>query len=178
MKPRVATVWLGGCSGCHMSFLDLDERLIELADKIELVYSPFADVKEFPQNVDVALVEGAIANIENEELAHIVRKNSRIIMAFGDCATTGNVTAMRNPIPLEEVERRSYIELADKNPQIPDEYTTIAQLLKTARPLHEVIKVDVWLHGCPPTADQIWFAVNELLQGKIPVLPPAYLRYG
>jgi NAD-reducing hydrogenase small subunit len=85
---------------------------------------------------------------------------------------------MRNSIPLEEVQRRSYIELADKNPRIPDEYITIAQLLKTARPLHEVIKVDVWLHGCPPTADQIWFAVSELLQGKIPVLPPAYLRYG
>jgi NAD-reducing hydrogenase small subunit len=111
-------------------------------------------------------------------MAHIIRKNSRIVIAFGDCATTGNVTAMRNAIPLEEVERRSYIELADKNPRIPDEYVTIAQLLKTARPLHEIIKVDVWLHGCPPTADQIWFAVTELLQGKIPVLPPAYLRYG
>jgi NAD-reducing hydrogenase small subunit len=178
MKPRIATAWLGGCSGCHMSFLDLDERLIELADKIELVYSPIADVKEFPANVDVALVEGAIANVENEELALAIRKNSRIVIAFGDCATTGNVTAMRNSIPLEEVGRRSYIELADKNPRIPDEYTTIAQLLKTARPLHEVIKVDAWLHGCPPTADQIWFAVTELLQGKIPVLSPAYLRYG
>ena len=139
MKPRVATAWLGGCSGCHMSFLDLDERLIELADKIELVYSPIADVKEFPKDVDVTLVEGAVANSENEEMAHIIRKNSRIVMAFGDCATTGNVTAMRNSIPLEEVERRSYIELADKNPRIPDEYVTIAQLLKTARPLHEVI---------------------------------------
>ena len=178
MKPRVATAWLGGCSGCHMSFLDLDERLIELADKVELVYSPIADVKEFPKDVDVTLVEGAIANSENEEMAHIIRKNSRIVIAFGDCATTGNVTAMRNAIPLEKVQQRSYIELADKNPRIPDEYVTIAQLLKTARPLHEVIKVDVWLHGCPPTADQIWFAVTELLQGKIPVLPPAYLRYG
>ena len=178
MKPRVATAWLGGCSGCHMSFLDLDERLIELADKIELVYSPIADVKEFPEDVDVTLVEGAIANSENEEMAHIIRKNSRLVIAFGDCATTGNVTAMRNSIPLEDVQRRSYIELADKNPQIPNEYVTIAQLLKTARPLHEVIKVDVWLHGCPPTADQIWFAVSELLKGNIPVLPPAYLRYG
>jgi NAD-reducing hydrogenase small subunit len=178
MKPRVATAWLGGCSGCHMSFLDLDERLIELADKIDVVYSPIADVKEFPENVDVTLVEGAITNTENEEMAHIIRKNSRLVIAFGDCATTGNVTAMRNSIPLETVEHRSYIELADKNPRIPDEYVTIAQLLKTAKPLHEVIKVDVWLHGCPPTADQIWFTINELLQGKIPVLPPAYLRYG
>ena len=151
-----------------MSFLDLDERLIELADKIELVYSPIADVKEFPKEVDVTLVEGAIANSENEEMAHLIRKNSRIVIAFGDCATTGNVTAMRNSIPLEDVQRRSYIDLADKNPRIPDEYVTIAQLLKTARPLHEIIKIDVWLHGCPPTADQIWFAISELLQGKIP----------
>jgi len=161
-----------------MSFLDLDERLIELAEKIELVYSPIADIKDFPANVDVALVEGAIANSENEENAHIIRKNSRLVIAFGDCATTGNVTAMRNPIPLEDVQKRSYIELSDKNPQIPSEFVTIAQLLKIARPLHEVIKVDAWLHGCPPTADQIWFTITELLQGKIPVLPPAYLRYG
>ncbi len=178
MKPRVATAWLGGCSGCHMSFLDLDERLIELADKIELVYSPIADIKDFPKNVDVTLVEGAIANSENEELAHIIRKNSRIIVAFGDCATTGNVTAMRNPIPFDDVLQRSYIDFAEKNPRIPDEYTTIAQLMKTAKPLHEIIKVDAWLHGCPPTADQIWFVITELLNGKIPELPPAYLRYG
>jgi NAD-reducing hydrogenase small subunit len=178
MKPRVATAWLGGCSGCHMSFLDLDERLVELADKIELVYSPIADIKEFPENVDVTLVEGAVTNTENEEQAHLIRKNSRIVIAFGDCATTGNVTAMRNSFPLEKIQQRAYIELADKNPRIPDEYVTIAQLLKKATPLHEVIKVDAWLHGCPPTADQIWFTVTELLQGRIPVLPPAYLRYG
>jgi len=178
MKPRVATAWLGGCSGCHMSFLDLDERLIELADKIELVYSPVADIKEFPQNVDVALVEGAITNSENEEMAHIIRKNSKFIVAFGDCATTGNVTAMRNKFSTEEISRRAYIELADKNPAIPNEYINLAQLLKTARPLHEIIKVDLWLHGCPPTSDQIWFTVSELLKGNIPNLPPAYLRYG
>lgn len=178
MKPKVATVWLGGCSGCHMSFLDLDERLIELADKMELVYSPIADIKEFPHNVDVTLVEGAITNSENEELAHIIRRNSKFVVAFGDCATTGNVTAMRNRFTPNAILERSYIELADKNPQVPAEYQTIAQLLKTARPLHEVIKVDAWLHGCPPTADQIWQAVVALLEGKKPVLSSAYLRYG
>lgn len=178
MKPRMATVWLGGCSGCHMSFLDMDERLIELKDKIELVYSPFADIKDFPNNVDIALVEGAVTNVENEEMAHIVRKNSRFVVAFGDCATTGNVTAMRNPIPVQEIQSRSYIELADKNQHIPNDYSIIAELLITARPLHEIIKVDLWLHGCPPTADQIWFTINELLQGRTPELPPAYLRYG
>ena len=175
-KPRVATAWLGGCSGCHMSFLDMDERLIDLADKIDLVYSPIADVKEFPRDVDVVLVEGAVTNSENEELAHQIRKNARFVISFGDCATTGNVTAMRNKYSVEAIERRAYIELSDKNPTIPNE--SIAALLKKAVPLHEVIKVDFFLHGCPPMADEIWFAVTELLAGRTPVLSTAYLRFG
>ena len=178
MKPKVATVWLGGCSGCHMSFLDMDERLIDLADKIDLVYSPIADVKDFPDYVDITLVEGAIANDEHEELAKLIRRNSKIVVSFGDCAVTGNVTAMRNPINVEDVLKRSYIELADLTPQIPRNHNTIAELMKKAVPLHEVIKVDAFIHGCPPTADQIWFTINELLQGRMPNLPPVYLRFG
>ena len=161
-----------------MSFLDMDERLIELADRMDLVYSPIADVKDFPPNVDVTLVEGAVTNSENEEMAHIIRRNSRFVVSFGDCATTGNVTAMRNKYSVAEIGTRAYVDLASKNPGIPNEYVTIAQLLATARPLHELIKVDAFLHGCPPTADQIWFTVDELLNGRVPVLPPAYLRYG
>ena len=159
-----------------MSFLDMDERLIDLADKIDLVYSPIADVKEFPRDVDVVLVEGAVTNSENEELAHQIRKNARFVISFGDCATTGNVTALRNKYSVEAIERRAYIELSDKNPTIPNE--SIAALLKKAVPLHEVIKVDFFLHGCPPMADEIWFAVTELLAGRTPVLSTAYLRFG
>jgi NAD-reducing hydrogenase small subunit len=178
MKPKVATIWLGGCSGCHMSFLDLDERLIELADKIELVYSPVADIKEFPRDVDITLVEGAIANVEHEELAHIIRRNSRLVVSFGDCAVTGNVTAMRNDLNVDDVLQRSYVELADLTPRIPRDYPTIAELLKQARPLHEFIRVDGFIHGCPPTADQIWSALSELLEGKTPTLSHVFLRYG
>ncbi len=178
MKPTVATVWLGGCSGCHMSFLDMDERLIELAEKITLVYSPLMDVKEFPDSVDITLVEGAVANNEQEELSKIIRKNSRIVVSFGDCAVTGNVTAMRNPISLKSVLERSYIELADLTPQIPRDYATIAELMVRAKPLHEVIRVDAFIHGCPPTADQIWHAVNELLANRLPAASHVYLRYG
>jgi len=178
MKPKVATVWLGGCSGCHMSFLDLDERLIELADRMELVFSPIADIKEFPRDVDVTLVEGAVANIEHEEFAHIIRRNSRYVVSFGDCAVTGNVSAMRNAIDTEAVLHRSYVELSDINPRIPREYPTIAELMPQARPLHESIKVDAYIHGCPPTADQIWSALSELLQGRMPALSHVYLRYG
>jgi NAD-reducing hydrogenase small subunit len=161
-----------------MSFLDMDERLIELADKMELVYSPIADVKTFPADVDVTLVEGALANTEHEELAHIIRRNSRYVVSFGDCAVTGNVTAMRNGLTLDAVLGRSYIELADITPQIPRDYPTIAELMKQARPLHELIRVDAFIHGCPPTADSIWSAVSQLLEGKLPALSHVYLRYG
>ena len=177
-KPRIATAWLGGCSGCHMSFLDLDEQLIELSEMIELVYSPIADVKVFPERVDIALVEGAVTNTENEELAHTIRKNSRFVISFGDCATTGNVTALRNTFGVEELQQRSYVELAARNPGVPADHVTLAMLLKTARPLHEIIRVDAFLHGCPPSAGQIWYCLSELLQGRTPELAPAYLRYG
>jgi NAD-reducing hydrogenase small subunit len=177
-KPRVATVWLGGCSGCHMSFLDMDERLIDLAGKMDLVYSPIADVKDFPRDVDVTLVEGAISTVEHRELAHTIRRNSRIVVSFGDCAVSGNVTAMRNRTTKEEVLHRSYVELADTAPQIPRDFESIAEMMTEARPLHEVIKVDAFIHGCPPTADSIWFAVSELLEGRMPAFSPIYLRYG
>lgn len=178
MKLKVATVWLGGCSGCHMSFLDLDERLIELADKIDLVYSPVADIKEFPGDVDFTLVEGAVTNSENEEFAHIIRQRSKLVVSFGDCAVTGNVTALRNSFKPEEIIDRAYVELASGKTTRPSDYATLAKLLPTARPLHEVIKVDAFMHGCPPTADQIWFALKELLEGKIPVFANIFLRYG
>lgn len=101
-KLRLATIWLGGCSGCHMSFLDLDEWLFELAQHIDLVYSPLADVKEYPERVDVALVEGAVANEDHLHLIRQVRERTRVLVAFGDCAVTGNVTALRNPLGAPE----------------------------------------------------------------------------
>ena len=178
MKPRVATVWLGGCSGCHMSFLDMDERLIELADRMDLVFSPFADLKEFPADVDVTLVEGAETNSENEHFAKTIRERSKVVVAFGDCAVSGNVTAMRNTFPVGDVIDGVYSR-SDNGPAVtPDDYSCIAKLLPTARPLHEVIPVDAFLHGCPPTADQIWFAVNELLNNRLPVFSTVFLRYG
>jgi NAD-reducing hydrogenase small subunit len=161
-----------------MSFLDLDERLIELADRMELVHSPIADIKEFPHGVDVTLVEGAVTNVENEEQAHIIRQRSRYVVSFGDCAVSGNVTALRNAFTNEEILQRAYVDLADGAPGIPREYPTIAELMPKAKPLHEIITVDAFIHGCPPTADSIWFAVSELLEGRLPVFASIYLRYG
>ncbi len=121
-RLKLATVWLGGCSGCHMSFLDLDEWLIDLAAQADVVFSPFADIKKYPEYVDVVLVEGAIANEEHLETIQIVRERSQILISFGDCAVTGNVTALRNPLgSAEPVLQRSYIQAVDLKPQIPHE---------------------------------------------------------
>ncbi len=177
-RPRLATVWLGGCSGCHMSLLDLDERLLDLAGKVDVVFSPLADIKTFPDEVDVTLVEGAVASEEHEHLARTVRRNSRFVVSFGDCATTGNVTAMRNSCPVDELLARSYVELADGPPTVPAAFSVLAPLLPQARPLHEFVRVDAFLHGCPPSADEIWLAVTELVEGRIPSLPNVYQRWG
>src|SRR5512141_3041006 len=108
---RVATAWLGGCSGCHMSFLDLDEALVDLAGRIDVVYGPLVDATEVPEGIDLALIEGAVANEENLELAHTLRARSGLVVSLGDCAVTGNVTAMRNPLgDPQAVLHRVYVE--------------------------------------------------------------------
>ncbi len=176
---RFATAWLGGCSGCHMSFLDLDEWLIELAKHVEVVYSPVADVKTFPPNVDVALVEGAVANEENREQLERIRANTRILVAFGDCAVTGNVTAMRNPLGSAlEVLRPVYLEKGDLNAKIPDEREIVPILLEQVKPIHAVVPVDVFLPGCPPPASRIREVLEALLQGRSPDLSVEERRFG
>ncbi len=167
-KARVATVWLDGCSGCHMSLLDMDERLILLEKKIELVYSPLVDAKQFPENVDVALVEGSISTEEDLHKIRLIRKNSKILVSLGDCAITGNIPSMRNVFPLEDVLERVYVENATTNKQVPTRI--VPKLLDRVMPLHEVVLVDVFLPGCPPSADNIFFAITELLEGRIPEL--------
>jgi NAD-reducing hydrogenase small subunit len=167
-KLRLATVWLDGCSGCHMSFLDMDERLIELADLVDLVHSPLVDTKEFPENVDLVLVEGAVSTEEDLERIRKVRKRSKTLVSLGDCAVTANVPSMRNRFPVAAVEHRAYIENAQLNQQIPRE--VIPRLLPKSRPVHEFVTVDVFVPGCPPSADTIYFILTELLAGRIPDL--------
>lgn len=174
-KLQLATVWLDGCSGCHMSFLDMDERLLELAELVDLVYSPLVDAKEFPDEVDIALVEGAVASVEDEKKIRKIRAHSRMLVAMGDCAITGNVSAMRNPIGPEAVLDRAYIENAAAQPQIP--CIVVPRLLSRVRPIHEFVKVDVFLPGCPPSAETFHTALTALINGG-PLDISALTRFG
>jgi NAD-reducing hydrogenase small subunit len=164
--PRLATVWLDGCSGCHMSFLDMDERLLELGQRADLVYSPLVDVKDYPEGVDVCLVEGAVSSEEDLRKIKAIRERTRTLVSFGDCAVTANVPGMRNPIGPGPLLERAYLENATDNQQVPSQ--VVPRLLAAALPVHRVVAVDVFLPGCPPSADLIWFTVNELLEGRTP----------
>lgn len=185
-KLRFATVWLAGCSGCHMSFLDLDEWLFELAKHVDVVFSPVAsDLKTYPEQVDVCLVEGAVANVDNLELALQLRQRTRLVISFGDCAVTGNVPALRNLWAdvdggsRQSVLDRSYLELADIGAQHPHAPGIVPELLERVRPLHEVIPVDLYLPGCPPSAERIRAAIEPLLRGETPAMEgTAMLKFG
>lgn len=174
-KVKVATIWLDGCSGCHMSFLDIDERILLLADKIELCYSPLVDNKEFPEMVDVTIMEGAIATTEDIEKVKKIRKHSKLIISLGDCAVTGNVPSMRNSFPLDQVFDRAYKENVACQAQKPT--LSLPPLLENVRPVHEIIKVDVFVPGCPPPADAIFYVLSELLEGRMPN-PSKMTRFG
>lgn len=164
----LATVWLDGCSGCHMSLLDMDERLIELSSQFRLVYSPLVDRKTFPDTVDVTLVEGAVASEEDLKKIRRIREHSRILVSLGDCALTGNVSAMRNMVGPLPVLQRVYEENVDLQKQVPR--IGVPALLDRVRPVHEVVPVDVFVPGCPPSADTIYQVLSELLAGRVPSL--------
>lgn len=165
-KARLATVWLDGCSGCHMSLLDIDEVLLELAPRIELVFGPLMDAQVFPTGVDVTLVEGAVSNQDDLRLAQKLRLNSRIVVALGDCAVTSNVPSMRNVIPVRTLLDRVYVAGSDFNQVPPSD--GIPQLARHAVPLHDVVKVDVHVPGCPPKPGAIAQVILQLLDAKKP----------
>ena len=165
-KIRLDTVWLDGCSGCHMSLLDTDQRLAEIASLIDLVYGPLVDQKEFPKGVDVTLVEGAVSSEEDLQRIREIRSRTRILVSLGDCAVTGNVPAMRNKFGAQAVLKRAYLENSTLDAQVPRE--VIPRLLPVSRPVHEVVAVDVFVPGCPPPADLIFSVLSDLLQGRVP----------
>ena len=158
-----------------MSLLDIDERLVALAGRIDIVYSPIVDTRVYPEAVDVCLVEGAVSTQEDVEKLHTIRKNTRLVVSFGDCAVTANVPGMRNQFNLQDVLSRAYHDNATHRPQIPG--NDIPALFDTVRPVHAFINVDLFLPGCPPAADAIFSTIAALLEDRMPDLT-GMVRFG
>lgn len=178
-RLKLATTWLGGCSGCHMSFLDLDEWLLDLAAVADVVYSPILDNKVFPEGVDVTLIEGAVANEDHEHHVRLIRERSRVLVSFGDCAVTGNVTACRNNFGGRDVVlKRSYLELATIAPSLPSDPGVLPPLTERVRPVHHLVPVEYYLPGCPPPATHIRAVLEALVAGREPHLEGVQIKFG
>ncbi len=178
-KPRVATTSLAGCFGCHMSLLDIDERILQLVELIDFDRSPIDDIKHISQRCAIGLLEGGCCNEENVHVLHEFRENCDVLISFGDCATMGGIPAMRNNIPLEECINEAYLDgITVYNPKgITPHDPEIPLLLDKVYPCHEVVKIDYYLPGCPPSADTLWAALTALLTDQPVELPYELLKY-
>lgn len=177
-KPKISSDWLAGCAGCHMSLLDIDERIIKIAELADLRATPITDLKEPDETgVDVGILEGGINNTTNEEVAKRMRSRCKCLVALGDCAVFGGVPAMRNFFKLEDALRRAYIETesTDETGTIPSDPELAVPT--QVRALSEVVKVDVYVPGCPPNADLIFYVLSELAQGRTPVIKDEKLQW-
>ncbi|MHC4469828.1 MAG: NADH-quinone oxidoreductase subunit B family protein [Planctomycetota bacterium] len=178
-KKRIATTSLCGCFGCHMSLLDIDERILELAAIAEFDRTPITDTKELTGRCDVGLIEGGCANAENVEVLRDFRRHCDVVVSVGDCATMGGVPAMRNTIPLDECLREAYVDgpsVVNPTGEIPDD-EEIPLLLDKVYPCHEVVKIDYHLPGCPPSAEALWRTLTALLADEAVELPYELIKY-
>lgn len=176
-KPKVATVWLEACAGCHMSFLDIDEKIVDLLQKVDIVFSPVVDPKVIPE-VEIGVISGALGNEEELHLAKEMRERSKILIAWGDCAVFGGINCMRNFMSTEEVLREGYINTPSTvNPDGIIPGGEVPALLPKAIPVDHAVKVDVYVPGCPPDPDTIHYVFAELLEGRIPKVPVDMMRY-
>lgn len=170
-KPKISSDWLAGCAGCHMSLLDIDERIVTVAELADLRSTPVTDLKKPDEGgVDVGVLEGGINNSYNEEVAHTMRKRAKCLVALGDCAVFGGVPAMRNFFTIEESLRRAYVETesTDESGKIPSDPELAVPT--RVRAVSEVVPVDIHVPGCPPDADTIFYVLAELIQGRKPEL--------
>jgi NAD-reducing hydrogenase small subunit len=178
-KPKIATTSLAGCFGCHMSILDIDDRILKLIELVDFDKSPVDDIKEFTGRCLVGIVEGGCCNEENVHVLQKFREHCDILISLGDCAIMGGIPAMRNGIPVKECLDEAYLNgptvynPAGKVPDSPD----IPLILDKVYPCHEVVKMDYHLPGCPPPADTIWEALVALLTNKPLDLPYSLIKY-
>jgi NAD-reducing hydrogenase small subunit len=176
-KLKVATTSLGGCFGCHMSFLDIDERIVDLAEIVEFDRSPLTDIKHCSETVDIGLIEGGVCNSENVHTLREFRRSCKVLVAVGACAINGGLPALRNFVPLEECLAESYLTgQGVDNPQIPSD-PELPLLLDKVHPIHELVKVDYFLPGCPPSGNAFWKFLTDLSVGKTPALPYELVHY-
>jgi NAD-reducing hydrogenase small subunit len=176
-KPKVATCALTGCFGCHMSLLDIDERILDLIKLVDFDKSPIDDIKELTGPVDIGIIEGGVSTEENVEVLRSFREHCKVLVAIGECALTGGVPSMRNLVPLEECFEEAYL----KGPsvvdgRIPDD-PSLPVIRDRVYPCHEVVKIDYLLPGCPPSAEVLWAALSALLKGEEPKLGYELLKY-
>ena len=179
-KPVLATASLAGCFGCHMSILDIDDRILKLIELVEFNKSPIDDIKKFTKPCDIGLIEGGCCNSENVENLRQFRKNCKILISVGECAIMGGLPAMRNGIPIKECLEEAYFNSPTADPSAPkiipnDEELPI--ILDRVYPCHEVVKIDYFLPGCPPSAELIWNALTALIAGKSLDLPYQTVKY-
>ncbi|CAN7791665.1 NADP oxidoreductase [Caballeronia sp. LjRoot34] len=176
-KLKVATVSLAGCFGCHMSFLDIDERLLELIEHIEFDRSPLTDIKEIGQ-CDIGLIEGGLCNAENVRVLRAFRAQCKTLVAIGACAINGGLPAERNRFDLGDLLNEVYQDRPglSKTSTIPND-PELPLLLRQVRPIHAVVHVDYFLPGCPPSADAFWHFLNDLMAGRTPHLGHALMHY-
>jgi coenzyme F420-reducing hydrogenase gamma subunit len=179
-KPIIATTSLAGCFGCHMSILDIDERILELAQIVDFNKSPINDIKKFTKKCDIGLIEGGCCNTENVHVLKDFRENCNILISVGECAIMGGLPAMRNGIPLQECFEEAYLKgpsvRSNKKGIIPND-PELPIILDKVFPCHEVVKIDYHLPGCPPRADLIWDALVALLTNKEMKLPYEVFKY-
>ena len=179
-KPIVATTSLAGCFGCHMSLLDIDDRILELIELVEFNKSPIDDIKKFTKKCDIGLIEGGCCNSENVHILKDFREHCKILVAVGECAIMGGLPAMRNGIPIQECFDEAYINgitvVANEEKIIPND-PELPMLLDRVYPCHEVVKIDYFLPGCPPRADLIWEALVALVTGDEMKLPYEVVKF-
>jgi len=178
-KPKVATTSLAGCFGCHMSLLDIDDRILQLVELVDFDRSPINDIKTIEGPVDIGLIEGGCCNEENVKVLQDFRRQCKVLISVGDCAINGGIPALRNMVPLRECFEEAYLNgptVHNPSGKVPDD-EEIPLLLDKVYPCHEVVKIDFHLPGCPPSADTLWEALTALLEGRALELPYALVKY-